>query len=1136
MTQPLRVLFVERSEEQVRLGVQILKNGGFDVSPRHVVDANELAEALHDETWDLVMIGAVGAGLTRARALAMVGEHVTGIPLAEVPARPDEERQTARIEGFIIVGNVNRLGAAFRDRLGSALQPEAAVEPCQGLKSYRVLFENAPEAIYIQARDGTFLDVNHHAEEMYGYPHTFFIGRTPADLAAPGKNDLEKVAALVRDTFDNGVTHSFEFWGRDARGRVFPKDVIVTSGTYAGHRAVIAFSRDISAQVSSQTRLLLLTRALEASANAIVLTSSTGTVEWVNPAFTRLTGYARDEIIGENPRVLKSGMQDRAFYTRMWSTILGGSVWHGELVNRRKDGSTYSEEMTITPVTDQNTGAITHFIAIKQDITSRKRLEAAVHQSKQMLQLVLDSIPQRVFWKDRQSRFLGCNRPFARDAGLEDPQELIGKDDFAMAWKENAELYRADDQMVMKTGEAKLGYEEPQTRPDGSQAWLRTSKVPLRDQNGDIIGILGTYEDITEEQRIQEALKKSEERYRDLVEHTHELMVTHTPEGIVLSSNRALQNLLGKSSDEIEGINIRSYIPPWARREFDRQMERIFSEEEVSGLMHLQLPGGDTRIIEYTSSLIKTSPEGPIIRGLARDITDAWHARRRLEISEKRYRELVERAGIGIMTDDDRGRLTFINNQACALFGYERDTILGMPFLELVHPEDRGRARAIHEEKLTRPNSTTEWHEFRCLRRDGRPFYAEINFLPRHWDDRAAGFQIYVRDVTRRKELEEQLLLAQKMESIGRLAGGVAHDFNNVLQAILGNLDTIARHQVDPETRGHIEAASQAANRAARLTRQLLAFSHRQVFQPQPVELNEVLGNTIDMLRQIVGEEIELAFEPAPAPIPLVADRGQLEQLVLNLVVNARDATGPGGRITITTSRIECSEAFRTSHPWAKAPAYASFSVRDTGCGIEPDIKEKIFDPFFTTKDMARGTGLGLATVHGIVTQHHGAIDVTSRPGEGATFTIYLPANGHALPARPEQPKAPSTSDGHGEWILFAEDDPQVRHVVRTVLEDAGYIVVEAEDGLEAERLFAEKPEAFELAILDVVMPRLGGGEAAERIRALRPGIPIIYSSGYSDDIVEARIQLDETTRLLQKPYKIAKLLQVVRHMIDTAS
>ncbi|NOZ78577.1 MAG: PAS domain S-box protein [Acidobacteria bacterium] len=1141
MTHRLHVLFLGELEDDVLPAVRELERGGFDLTWRRVADAVALDAALGEREWDLVIAGDGTPGLQPDDAIGMVRERAPDTPLIVIPQNAGKDRSGALVRAgandVIAKDALALLPAAAQRELAEAEVRRTRREIEEKLRerqeSYRALFENAPEAIYVQERDGTFLDVNRHAEEMYGYPRDFFIGRSPAEVAAPGKNNLDEVAALVRDTFDNGTTHTFEFWGRDAYGRVFPKEVIVTPGTFEGRRAVIAFSRDISSRMASKVHLSLLTRALEASASAIMLTSSTGVIEWINPAFTKLTGYTRDEVLGENPRILKSGKQDRAYYTKMWKTILGGGVWHGELINRRKDGLEYTEEITITPITDGSTGAITHFIAIKQDITERKKLAAEVQRSRQMLQLVLDSIPQRVFWKDRHSRFLGCNRPFAQDAGYEDPRDLIGKDDFAMPWKETAPLYRADDELVMSTGTPKLGYEEPQSRPDGATVWLRTSKVPLRNEDGEIVGVLGTYEDITERKLLEESLRESEEQYRDLVEHTHELMVTHTLDGIILSCNRALQELLGASADKIVGTDIRNFLTPQGRKEFDRQMKRIFTQDEISGLLRLNLPSGQQRIIEYTSAIKTMAGGASVVRGLGRDITDPWHARHRLETSERRYRELVERAGIGIMTDDAEGRLTFINDQACEMFGYDCEAVLGTPVWKLVHPEDRERFRTIHDKRLVTSGNVPEWHEFRGLRHDGSTFHAEVNFSISKEDGRNVGFQAYVRDVTERKHLEEQLLQAQKMESIGRLAGGVAHDFNNVLQTIFGNLDAIPMKRLTAEVRAHIDAALEAAERAARLTRQLLAFSRRQVIQPRPYDLNEVLRGTIGMLQQIVGEEISLLFEPDPAPVPVVADRGQLEQLLMNLVVNASDATGPGGRITITTRRAEADETFHADHPWASAPAYAVFSVSDTGCGIEPELMEKIFDPFFTTKDAARGTGLGLATVHGIVCQHGGRVEVESQPGEGATFTIFLPLSTEAIPERPPKPKPAQPSHGEGEWILLAEDDAQVREVIRTVLEDAGYVIVEAEDGLEAERLFAEKPEAFRLAILDVIMPNLGGGEAAQRIRSLRPEIPVIFSSGYSNDIVESRIELDANTHLLQKPYNISKLLRTVREILD---
>jgi PAS domain S-box-containing protein len=376
------------------------------------------------------------------------------------------------------------------------------------LLRFTALVEHSDNAIINTELDGTVTSWNRGAERIYGYSAVETLGRHISFCYLPEKRT--EIGTFLRRIANGEAIERFDTQRLKKDGTIIDVSMSVSAikdgtGKIIGASGI---SRDVTAERRTEKELHLRSAALEAAANGIVITDRSGAIVWANHAFTTMTGYSKEEALGKNPRLLKSGEQTESYYAELWSTISSGKVWQGEIVNRRKDGTTYTEEMTITPIA-QNVGQAnwTHFIAIKQDITERKRAEEELYRAHQMLQTILNTIPQRVFWKDRNCIYLGCNRILATDAGLNNPAEIIGKSDFDLAWRETAEVYRSDDKLVMEQGSAKLGYEEIQDRPDGGRVWLRTSKLPLWDREGKVTGVLGTYEDITErkvaEERVQ---------------------------------------------------------------------------------------------------------------------------------------------------------------------------------------------------------------------------------------------------------------------------------------------------------------------------------------------------------------------------------------------------------------------------------------------------------------------------------------------------------------------------------------------------------------------------------------------------------------------------------------------------------
>jgi PAS domain S-box-containing protein len=511
-----------------------------------------------------------------------------------------------------------------------------------------------------------------------------------------------------------------------------------------------------------------------------------------------------------------------------------------------------------------------------------------------------------------------------------------------------------------------------------------------------------------------------------------------------------------------------------------------------------------------------------------------------LRHAEARYRDLFENANDIIYTLDIPGVFTSVNAAGQRLFGYPREQLLRMNIRTFLTPESDERAQAFLQQKLAGPAETTTY-EVEIIRPDGARLPLEVSTRLLFRDGQPYEVQGIARDISERRyadaerrRLEEQLIQAQKMESIGTLAGGIAHDFNNLLTAILGNTQ-LALENLIPGGANYdlLLEIEQAARRAAALTNQLLAFSRRQRLERRAIDLNATMSELLNMLRRIIGEDVEVQLDLAPESPAIFADPAQIQQVVLNLAINARDAMPSGGRLRIATSSVQLDATASQTYPWAQPGAYAQIVVSDTGAGIDEATQQRIFEPFFTTKEHGKGTGLGLAVVDGIVKQHGGFIKLASQVGHGATFTIVLPTA--TAPAPTAAPQSPATARGGSETILIAEDEEVLRNLAATILRRAGYTVLLAANGEEAIELFTSDCSAIDLVILDLIMPRIGGQEAFARMRALCPGLRALFVTGYGADynLHGDPTGLPPNTTLLRKPYQVAALNQTVRDILD---
>ncbi|MBZ0154828.1 MAG: response regulator [Alphaproteobacteria bacterium] len=527
-----------------------------------------------------------------------------------------------------------------------------------------------------------------------------------------------------------------------------------------------------------------------------------------------------------------------------------------------------------------------------------------------------------------------------------------------------------------------------------------------------------------------------------------------------------------------------------------------------------------------------------VLSGTAALLSVHKRAEEKLLLSERKYRTLVDSAREAIFViDADTGIILDANKQAGYLTGLPLHQVIGLHQSYLYPPGQWGGLAALFSESLPRDSGLIR--DRFILHADGRTIPVDISgSIIEVEGKKAVQYTFY--DMSERKQgeeqkkqLEQQLIQAQKMESIGQLAGGVAHDFNNLLTTVLGyaSLMPTVLHCPD-QARAYLGEILRACERASDLTRSLLAFSRKQIIEPKPVNLNDIVKSTEKMLRRLIGEDIELKTLLSRETLPIMADRTQMGQVVMNLITNARDSMPGGGRLTIETGIFCADEQYLKKHLFMKPGRYAVLSVSDTGEGMDEKTKERIFEPFFTTKELGRGTGLGLSIVYGIVKQHEGYINVYSEPAKGTIFRIYLPllaAEKECGEVRIEQMVPQSGS----ETILIAEDDAGVRLVLKEFLEEYGYRVIEAADGEEAVRLFEENRERVHLALIDVIMPKKNGREVFEEMRAAVPDVRVLFMSGYTADIISRNGVIESGFSFISKPVEPDKLLATIRTVLD---
>jgi two-component system cell cycle sensor histidine kinase/response regulator CckA len=595
------------------------------------------------------------------------------------------------------------------------------------------------------------------------------------------------------------------------------------------------------------------------------------------------------------------------------------------------------------------------------------------------------------------------------------------------------------------------------------------------------------------------------------------------PDARIHNVNGEAHESLGYTREELCRLSVFDVDPTFSPERWAQHRQSLRAQGFLTFEAVHRRKDGTTFPVEITTNYIEYQDQGYSF-SFVRDITE----RKRMEQALHLTQFCVDRASVGIIRTGPDARILSANDQVCRNLGYTREELLNMYVFDIDPAFSRERWLGHRRNLRARGSSTFETIH---RRKDGTTFPVEITGTYLEFQGEGFSFS-FIRDITERKQLEEQLLQAQKMEAIGRLAGGVAHDFNNMLTVILGYAELIkARLPHDDPLAKDVSEIQKAAGHSKDITRQLLAFSRKQMIAPRLVNLNELIANTKEALSRLIGEDIDFRFHPAPDLWEMRVDPSQVDQILVNLAVNARDAMPDGGALTVETANVHLDEPYCRDHLDCAPGYYVLLGVSDDGVGMDKETLSHLFEPFFTTKEVGRGTGLGLATVYGIVKQNGGIINVYSEPGRGTTFKIYFPAVVQKDEIA-EKPDASVMAAGSGT-VLLVEDDDMVREMTATMLQAIGYTVQVAESASDALSLCEKKDARIDLLITDVVMPGMSGRELRGRIEAVRPGIKVLFTSGYTSSIVVQRGMLEEQVHFLQKPFSINHLARKVREAIE---
>lgn len=1020
---PLRALIVEDSEDDTQLLLRYLNRGGYEVEYQRVENASEMQDSLVSNDWEIVLSDYSMPKFDALKALATLKETAIDIPFIVISGTIGEDTAVramlAGVDDYFIKGNLSRLIPAIERELGEA-------ENRRARRRAEILLEESEKRLQLalNAAGMGVWEWNAIDNSMFLSPECFeilgvkyFNGKLDSFINLIHSKDREDFQKAVKLAIDSCENFQAEFR-------------IVTSN---------------------------------------------GDLKWLSN--------------------------------------------HG-----------------LTECDDE--GKAIKLIGTIQEITEKKYAEKALRESEERQRLALEGANAGVWHINFENNECYWSKEYREIYGFS--EEVIAN---TKNWESHVhpEDITLNLEIIYKLLETDQDYVELEYRiknPSKGERWVQDRIRVHRDQHNNVLNFSGIVLDITERKRSDEALRESEEIMRAIIQASTQFIFTAHD---VFDSRDVFNWLTGICGQNIGSVvEILDLIHSDDKQEIEKAWRQAVKEKSVfNQILRISTTNGTFRCLA-ARSVPMFKPDGSLRNwaGTFHEITERLMAEEQLKKSEERFRSLVNATSQIVWTADADGRIVTTLSKDGNTFDQSGSSI-DEKWFKNIHPKQKEKAIADFRRAI---ETKKDYHaEFQILQTDEVYHYYVARAVPVYEKDGTIREWVgTLTDITKAKHSEEnlrrseeQLRQSQKLESVGRLAGGIAHDFNNMLTAINGYSDLALRRlgESDP-LRHNLEEIKKAGERSAALTQQLLAFSRRTILQMETLDINQIVNDSIVMLQRLIGEDIQINSCLRPQIDEIKADSNQLSQMLLNLVVNARDAMPSGGTITITTDNIELDDDFVLQNPGSVAGSFVKFAVSDNGVGIDEETKQMIFEPFFTTKEIGKGTGLGLSTVYGIVNQLGGTIVVNSSVGIGTTFEIYLPSVAEKKSLRTDLNEQ-GKSSLKIEKIMLVEDEEIVRNLTRQVLETCGYDVVEASDGFEAMKICQSQNMPIDLLLTDIVMPGMSGRELAEKIKQIHPSIKILFTSGYTEESFARREFEDMEMNFIQKPFTFDDLAKKIKNLLE---
>jgi two-component system cell cycle sensor histidine kinase/response regulator CckA len=1010
-------------------------------------------------------------------------------------------------------------------------------------ENFRRSLDDSPLGVRIVTTEGETIYANRAILGIYGYDSIEELRTTPVKKRYTPESYAEFNIRKEKRQRDEYYPSEYEISILRKNGEIRHLQVFHKEVLWNGRKQFQTIYQDITERKWAEQALFdseqRYRNLVENAPDAIFTLAPDGTITSLNPAFETITGWSQSEWLHKqfppilHPDDLSRGLE---FFQRI---MKGEEIAAFELRVLRKPSDYMVAEFTVTPQT-QN-GSVIGVLGIARDITERNRVEEALQESENRFRQIVENTEEWIWEVDPEGLYTYASPIVEKILGYK-PEEVVEKMHFYDLFPpEVKEEFKKAALGAFARRESFKKFVNPNIHKLGHRVILETSGVPILNAKGDLLGYRGADIDITERKHTEEALRQSEKRFRELYDNAPVGYFEYDSQGRIASVNRTELEMLGYTFEEMIGQPVWKFIV-----EKEEARQQILAKlagtiPPARGFERTYRRKDGTTFPAIVEDRLILDLEGKIkgIRATIQNITERKRTEEALRASEKRFRELFDEAPVGYHEIDKEGKITRVNRKELDMLGYTAEEMLGQYVSEFITEEISPQAV---KRKLAGTLPIAATIERTYLRKDGTTIPALLEeTLIKDSGGRIIGIRTTIQDITEHKRaerematLQDQLRQSQKMEAIGQLAGGIAHDFNNLLTVIKGysQLSLTEMKEEDP-LRENVEEIKKSAERAADLTHQLLAFSRRQIMEMKVLDLNDLLRNLDKMLRRVIGEDIELANLLAEDLGRVKVDPGQIEQIIMNLAVNARDAMPKGGKLTIETANVELDEEYARNHVAVKTGGYVMLAVSDTGVGMTPEVRDRVFEPFFTAKEEGKGTGLGLSTVYGIVKQSGGTIWVYSELGKGTTFKIYFPRVDEPLDEISEKVTVRKGLLRGSETILVVEDEEEVRRLTVRILKELGYRVLEAGQGIDTFPVADEHKGPIHLLLTDVVMPKMSGRELAERLKPLYPMMEVLYMSGYTDNTIIHHGVLEKGMNYIQKPFTVDGLARKVREVLD---